>query len=80
MKDQCKKKFALHIRQYIPIPQYWPGVSCVYDKIAVFKLTCKIFHIYDTFQKISSIYLRSYYYYFTLRHNFLYADAAYTHS
>ena len=43
-------------------------------------MTCKIFHIYDTFQKIPSIYLRSYYYYFTLRHNFLYADAAYTHS
>ena len=24
MKDQCKKIFALHLRLYIPIPQYWP--------------------------------------------------------
>ena len=29
MKDQCKKKFALHLRPYIPIPQYWSGVSCM---------------------------------------------------
>ena len=66
MKDQCKKKFALHPRPYIPIPQYWSEVSCIYDIIAEFKLSYKIFHIYDTFKKISSIYLRSYY--FTLRH------------
>ena len=24
MKDQCKKIFALHLRPYILIPQYWP--------------------------------------------------------
>ena len=45
MKDQCKTNFALHIRPYIPIPQHWPGFSCVYDIIAAFKLTCKILHI-----------------------------------
>ena len=45
MKDQCKKFFALHLRPYIPISQYWPGVSCIYDIIAAFKLSCKIFHI-----------------------------------
>ena len=64
-EDQCKKKSALHLRPYIPIPQYWSGVSYIYDIIATFKLSCKIFHIYDTFQKIFRIYLRSYY--FTLR-------------
>ena len=32
MKDQYKKNFALHLRSYIPIPQYWSGVSCIYDK------------------------------------------------
>ena len=74
MKYQCKKNFALHLRPCIPIPQYWSGVSCTYDIIAVFKLPCKIFHIYDTFQKISRIYLCSYH--FTLRHNFLYVHAA----
>ena len=78
MKDQCENIFALHFKQYIPIPQYWSRVSCIYDIIAVFKLSCKIFHIYYTFQKNSRIYLRSYY--FTLRHNFLYAHAAYIHS
>ena len=78
MKDQCKKKFALHLRPYIPIPQYWSGVSCIYDIIAAFKLSCKIFHIYDTFQKISRFYFRSYF--FTLRHNFLYTHAAYIQS
>ena len=45
MKDQCKNIFALHLRSYIPILQYWPRVSCVYDKIATFKLSCKISHI-----------------------------------
>ena len=45
MKDQCKKFFALHLRSYIPILQYWPRVSCVYDIIAAFKLSCKISHI-----------------------------------
>ena len=67
MKDKCKKKnFALHLRPYVPIPQYWSGVSCICDIIAEFKLSCKIFHIYDTFQQIFRIYLRSYY--FMLRH------------
>ena len=33
MKDQCKIFFALHFRPYIPIPQYLPRVSCVYDII-----------------------------------------------
>ena len=78
MKDQRKKNFPLHLRLNIPIPQYWLEVSCIYDIIAAFKLSCKIFHIYDTFQRISRIYLRSYY--FTLRHNFLYAQAAYIQS
>ena len=77
MKNQFKK-IALHLRPYIPIPQYWSVVSCIYDIIAEFKLSCTIFHIYDTFQKFSRIYLRSYY--FTLRHNFLYVHAAYAHS
>ena len=45
MKDQCKKNFALHFRPCIPILQYWPGVCCVYDIIAAFKLSCKISHI-----------------------------------
>ena len=40
MKDQCKKKFALHLQPYIPIPQYWPGTSSIYDIIAAFKLPC----------------------------------------
>ena len=56
-----KKKFALHLRAYIPIPLYWSGVSCNYDIIVEFKLSCKIFDIYDIYQKISLIYLRSYY-------------------
>ena len=46
-KDQCKI-FTLHLRLYIPIPQYWSGVSCIYDIMVAFKLSCKIFHIYDT--------------------------------
>ena len=25
------KNVALHLWSYIPIPQYWPGVSCTYD-------------------------------------------------
>ena len=45
MKDQCKKIFTLHLRPYIPILQRWPRVSCVYDIIAAFKLSCKISHI-----------------------------------
>ena len=45
MKDQYKKIFALHLRPQIPIPQYWRGVSFVYDIIAAFKLSCKISHI-----------------------------------
>ena len=57
-----KKNFALHLRPYIPIPLYWSGVSCNYDIIVEFKLSCKIFDIYDTYQKISLIYLRSYYF------------------
>ena len=48
MKDQCKKKFALCLRPYIPIPHYWSGVSSIYDIIAAFKLSCKIFHIICT--------------------------------
>ena len=46
MKYQCKKNFALHLRPCIPIPQYWSGVSCIYDIIAAFKLSCKISRIY----------------------------------
>ena len=37
-----KKNFALHLRPYIPIPQYWPGVSCIYDTLAAFKLSYDI--------------------------------------
>ena len=51
MKDQRMKdhvNFALHLRLNIPIPQYWLEVFCIYDIIAAFKLSCKIFHIYDT--------------------------------
>ena len=77
MKDQHKKIFALHLSPYIPIPQYFPRISCVYNIIAAFKLSCKISHILDTLQKISRIYLR--FYYFTLRHDFLYAHTAYIH-
>ena len=44
-KDQCKKFFALRLRPYIPILQYWPRVSCVFDIIPAFKLSCKISHI-----------------------------------
>ena len=42
MKDQCEKIFALHLRQYISIPQYWSCISCIYDIIAAFRLSCKI--------------------------------------
>ena len=45
MNDQCKTFFTLHLRPYIPIPQYWPGISRVYDIIAAFKLSCKISQI-----------------------------------
>ena len=38
MKEKCKKNVALHLRSYIPIPQYWQGVSCTYDTLATFKL------------------------------------------
>ena len=48
IKDQFKKKFVLYLRPYIPIPQYWSGVSSIYDIIAAFKLSCKIFHIICT--------------------------------
>ena len=48
MKDQCKKKFALYLRPYIPIPHYWSGVSSIYDIIAAFKLSFKIFRIICT--------------------------------
>ena len=48
MKDQCKKKIALYLRPYIPIPQCWSGVSSIYDIIAAIKLSCKIFHIICT--------------------------------
>ena len=65
MKDECKTIFASPLRPWIPTPQYWSGVSCVYDIIAAFKLSSKISHIYSTLQKMSRIYLRSYY--FTLR-------------
>ena len=41
MKDQCKKNFALHLRPYILIPQYWSGVSCIYDIIAEFNCLVK---------------------------------------
>ena len=40
-----KKNFALHLGQYIPIPQYWWGVSCIYDILAAFKLSCNTSHI-----------------------------------
>ena len=76
MKDQCKKKFALHLRPYIPIFKYCSGVSSIYDIIEAFKLPCKIFRICDTFQKISRICHHCYY--FTLRQ--LYANTAYIHS
>ena len=65
MKDESKTIFASPLRPWIPTPQYWSVVSCVYDIIAAFKLSNKISHIYNTLQKMSRIYLRSYY--FTLR-------------
>ena len=45
MKDQCKIIFTLNFRPYILILQYRPRVSCVYNIIAVFKLSCKISHL-----------------------------------
>ena len=39
-EDQCKKFFVLHFRPYIPIPQYWPWVSCIYDIIRL--LNCLV--------------------------------------
>ena len=66
-----KKNFTLHLRSYIPIPQYWPGVPCIYDILATFKLSCNTY-------KISSIYLRSYH--FTLWHYFWYAYTPYIYS
>ena len=45
MKDQCKNNLALHLRSYIPIPQYWPGVPRTYDILATFKLSCDTSHI-----------------------------------
>ena len=50
----------MHPRPYIPIPQYWPWVSCIYDKLAAFKLFCKISYMLDTLQKIFLIYLHFY--------------------
>ena len=44
-KGQCKKVFTLHLRPYIPIPEYLLKLSCVYDILAAFKLSCKISHI-----------------------------------
>ena len=38
MKDHCKNIFALHLRPYIPIHQYWLGIFCVYDLSAAFEL------------------------------------------
>ena len=79
MKDKCKKKnFALHLRPYVPIPQYWSGVSCICDIIAEFKLSCKIFHIYDTFHKKSPAF--TYTLIISRYDNFLYVHAAYIHS
>ena len=40
-----KKHFTLHLRSYIPIPQYWPGVPCIYNILATFKLSCNTSHI-----------------------------------
>ena len=45
MKDPCKKNVALDLRSYIPIPQYWQGVSRTYDILATFKLPCNTSHI-----------------------------------
>ena len=70
MKDQCKE-----ISHYIPghsfrFPSYWSAVSCIYDILAAFRLSCTISHIQDTLKKTSRIYLH--FYHFTLRHYLLY--------
>ena len=51
MKDNLynvKKNVALHLRSYIPIPQYWSGVSCTYDVLATIKLPRNTSHIKST--------------------------------
>ena len=48
VKDQCKKKLTLYLTPYIPIPQYWSGVSFIFDIIAALKLSPEIFHIICT--------------------------------
>ena len=40
-----KKDFVLHLRPYNPVSQYWPGVSCIYDTLVAFKLSCNNSHI-----------------------------------
>ena len=72
-----KKKIALHLRIYISFSQYWPWVSCIYDILAIFRLSCKISHMKDTYQKISRIYLHFYHHVTTY---FSYAHVVYFHS
>ena len=43
--ERSIKKIALHLRPYIPIPLHWLGVSCIYDTLAAFKLSCNTSHI-----------------------------------
>ena len=62
MKDQCKKYVALHLRSYISIPQYWPGVSCTY-MLATFKLPHNTSHIKSlTFTSALIIYIMTLYF------------------
>ena len=63
-----KKPFSLHPRPYIPIPRYWPGVSCIYEIGIAFIFSCNISHISDTLQKVFRIYLHSCH--VTLQHYF----------
>ena len=72
-----KRKIALHLRIYISFSQYWSWVSCIYDILAIFRLSCKISHMKDTYQKISRIYLHFYHHVTTY---FLYAHVVYFHS
>ena len=75
MKDQWIQIFAFR-PSYISIPQYWPWISCIYDVLAVYKLSCKISHIWETLLEIPRIYLCSYH--FTLRQFFTHACSIYS--
>ena len=66
LQYQRSANIKLHIafRSCISIPQHWPGVSCIYDILAAYKLPCKISHNLETLQETPCVYLSSYHFSF----------------